>query len=113
MNEATEISQRCVLGRHIHDRHGCRSKSCQCECHKNQRALVVRTREKATDRAKKVVIHEQGCSKKPCVCSDIRAGRAAKKVVSGIFSLVIEALFAKPATMKALPDTIKKDEPGS
>ncbi len=100
MNEATEISARCANGQHRTGRPGCRSKSCQCECHKTQRAIVVRAREKR-ERPEKIVLHEPGCSKKPCVCSDIRAGRAAKRIVMGIGGLIFESLFGPAKAPKS------------
>ena len=74
---------------------------CACQCHVAQpmpatHAIVKIARPKGAGKAKMVPIHEIGCSKKPCVCSDIRAGKAAKKIVTGLAKLFVEALF-KPA----------------
>lgn len=93
------ISARCARGAHYSNRPGCRAgaKLCSCKCHTT--AMVRVAMPKGTGKAKMVPIHEIGCSKKPCVCSDICAGKAAKKIVTGLARLFVEALF-KPAESK-------------
>lgn len=106
------ISVRCQKGHHCHKgkRWGCRCSvlQCSCACHISQPPVIKKSsgvRGESTamvrvigpkSKAKMVPIHEIGCSKKPCVCSDIRAGKAAKKIVTGFARLFVEALF-KPA----------------
>lgn len=81
---------------------------CSCACHISQPPVIKKSSGVRGDstamvrvigpksKAKMVPIHEIGCSKKPCACSDIRAGKAAKKIVTGLARLFFEALF-KPA----------------
>jgi hypothetical protein len=121
------VSVRCKKGHHCHKgkRWGCRCSvlQCSCQCHTTQPPVVLKSiyaRGESTaivrvvaasgkDKAKMIPAHLSGCSNKPCVCSDIRAGRAAKSAIVGLGRLLIEALLTPPKSMK----DVSVDDKGS
>lgn len=110
------ISVRCRNGKHCHNKPGCRcnSSQCSCLCHVSQppvirkpmgvsgesTAMVKAVLPKRSGKAKARKIHVLGCSKKPCVCSDIRAGQAAKAIVVNLGRLFVQALLSPPSAPK-------------